>query len=45
MIEEKYSGYFPVALQLIENSEIVYEHVLIQKTKLTIKPEIFKSSK
>lgn len=45
MIEEKYSGYFPVALQLIENSEIVYEHVLIQKTKLTIKPEVFKSSK
>ncbi len=47
MIQEKYAGLFPVAMQLLENSsgKIMYEHTIIEKASIQIKPEVFKSAR
>ncbi len=47
LIQEKYAGQFPVALQLSENSsgKTMYEHTIVDKGSIQIKPEVFKPTK
>ncbi len=46
-IESEYSGLFPIALQLIDNStnQVLYEHFYVDKSTIQLKKEVFNSTK